>query len=207
MLVVVVSVLAALPSCTATRAAVRAVPLGECYECEVTCFEDCSLKFDREIIQDDFLQIKAGPQKNQTTSIPKVNQTSASPTVVLKTNHTVSLREKYAQCLVDSKCPCRAEARVAKTLQLVDKKKKTKCAVGMGSCSEKCGSKVIDADILDLTKQAESTSQEAKRSLLQKREEGFPLHPIKINSFAKGKMTMTSCLKYCLASTCGCHDA
>jgi len=198
-------VFALVQTCTAARAALRAVPLGECYACEVTCFEDCSLKFDREIIKDDFLQLKEGPQKNQTVS--QVNQTAVSSPVELAANHTVSLREEYSKCLVDSQCPCRAEAKVGKALQLVDKKKKTKCAVGMGSCSEKCSSKVIDKDVLDLTKQAESTQQEAKRSLLQKRSEGFPLHPIKIGSFSKGKMTMATCLKYCLASTCGCHDA
>merc|ERR1719428_2253020 len=101
-----------------------------------------------------------------------MNQTVASPVVELKANHTVSLREEYAKCLVDSHCPCRAEAKVGKALQLVDKKKKTKCAVGMGSCSEKCSSRVIDKDIVDLTKEAEQTQQEAKRSLLQKRAEG-----------------------------------
>merc|ERR1719160_2258595 len=159
-------------------------------------------------MQDDFLQLKGVPQKNLTVS--KANETSASPVVALKTNHTISLRERYAQCLVDSQCPCRTEAKVVKALQLVDKKKKTKCAVGMGTCSEKCGSKVIDMDILDLTKQAEKTEQSAgnaQRSLLQKRQEGFPLHPIKIGVFSKGKMTMATCLKYCLASTCGCNDA
>lgn len=37
----------------------RDVPDGECYSCEVTCFEDCALKFDREIVQmDNFLQLK-----------------------------------------------------------------------------------------------------------------------------------------------------
>eukprot|EP00746_Dinoflagellata_sp_MGD_P163120 gnl/MRDRNA2_/MRDRNA2_90999_c0_seq1.p1 gnl/MRDRNA2_/MRDRNA2_90999_c0~~gnl/MRDRNA2_/MRDRNA2_90999_c0_seq1.p1 ORF type:complete len:234 (+),score=42.59 gnl/MRDRNA2_/MRDRNA2_90999_c0_seq1:82-702(+) len=193
-------------SCSAARAALRAVPLGECYQCEVTCFEDCSLKFDREIIADDgFLQLKENPGKNQTVS--KVNQTAMHSVVNLESNHTVSLREEYAKCLADSQCPCRAEAKVGKALQLMDKKKKTKCAVGMGSCSEKCSAKVIDKDIVDLSKEEGKSQPEAKRSLLQKRSEGFPLHPIKIGVFSKGKMTMASCMKYCLASTCGCHDA
>merc|ERR1719160_1075312 len=166
-------------------------------------------------MQDDFLQLKEGPKKNQTVS--KASQTATSPAVELNTNHTaslanhtISLREEYAKCLVDSKCPCRSEAKVGKALQLVDKKKKTKCAVGMGTCSEKCGAQVIDTDISDLTKQAETSEQSAgnaQRSLLQKRQEGFPLHPIKIGVFSKGKMTMATCLKYCLASTCGCNDA
>merc|ERR1719160_36552 len=40
------------------RAAVGNVPKGECYECEVTCFEDCLLKYDREIIQPDIEDAK-----------------------------------------------------------------------------------------------------------------------------------------------------
>merc|ERR550537_1662328 len=99
-------------------------------------------------------------QKNQTVS--KLNQTAMTPVVELEANHTVSLREEYAKCLVDSQCPCRGEAKVGKALQLMDKKKKTKCAVGMGSCSEKCSAKVIDKDVVDLTSRAEKSQQEAK---------------------------------------------
>merc|ERR1719359_673815 len=95
-----VIVLAIAQSCDATRSALRAVPLGECYQCEVTCFEDCSLKFDREIIDADFIQLKESPQKNQTVS--KINQAAPSPEVELNTNHTLSLREEYSKCLVDS---------------------------------------------------------------------------------------------------------
>jgi len=35
------------------RSSVANVPTGECYECEVTCFEDCLMKYDREIIKVD----------------------------------------------------------------------------------------------------------------------------------------------------------
>merc|ERR1719160_1528797 len=97
----VLAIAASIQSSVASRAALRAVPLGECYSCEVTCFEDCSLKFDREIIQDDFLQLREGPRKNQTVSL--ANQTASSPDVHVPENHTMSLREEYAQCLVDSK--------------------------------------------------------------------------------------------------------
>merc|ERR550537_852794 len=44
-----------------------------------------------------------------------------------------------------------------------------------------------------------------KTALLQKKD--FPLHSVKINAFAKGKMNLDQCLKYCLAATCGCEDA
>lgn len=199
----------AVQSASATRAALHGVPLGECYQCEVTCFEDCTLKFEREIMKDDMLlQLLDSPAKNVTDS--NVQQSEGRPVVEFQDNHTVALRESYSKCLQESGCPCRAEAKVGKAIQLMDrKKKKTKCAAGMGSCSEQCSAKVIDNDILALSNEAQKAQQsdsEAKRSLLQKRK-GFPLHPIKIGVFSKGKMTMDSCLKYCLASTCGCHDA
>jgi len=31
----------------------RDVPKGYCHDCEVTCFEDCAMKFDREIVTPD----------------------------------------------------------------------------------------------------------------------------------------------------------
>jgi len=96
------------------------VPLGECHGCEVTCFEDCALKYDREIIQpDSFLQIESD----------KVNQTQ-------------KLTTEYTDCLKDDKCPCKkeeAKAALSKT-SLVQKKK---CAVGDVPCAQKCGSKVM----------------------------------------------------------------
>merc|ERR1719359_730459 len=137
-------------------------------------------------MQDDMLlQLRNQTMsKANLTAASNANQTAASPAAEIQANHTISLREEYAKCLVDSQCPCRGEAKVGKALQLMDKKKKTKCAVGMGSCSEKCSAKVIDEDILTLSNQAqkvvvEQSDSEAKRSLLQKRK-GFPLHPIKI---------------------------
>jgi hypothetical protein len=159
--------------------ALRDVPKGECYDCEVTCFEDCALKYDREIIQPDnaFLQVQ-------------------------KANRTAELTEQYGKCLKEDNCPCPKAAAQAKgkTLELVAGGKKGKCAAGTTPCSAKCGQKVVDVDIAKLTKEAAP----AKTALLQK---DFPLHSVKINAFAKGKMTLDHCLKYCLAATCGCDDA
>merc|ERR1719456_318729 len=103
--------------------AMRDVPLGECYDCEVTCFEDCALKYDREIIQPDnaFLQVQ-------------------------KANRTEELTEQYGTCLKDDKCPCPKAAAKSKAIELVaGGKKKGKCAVGQASCSAKCGQKVAEA--------------------------------------------------------------
>merc|ERR1719272_1241778 len=109
-----------------------------------------------------------------------------------KENKTQDLTNAYGKCLVDDQCPCRAAQAQSKTkaLQLVDKKK-GKCAVNAVPCSAKCAQKAL------VPKQP--------KALLQKKD--FPLHPVKINVFAKGGMLMDQCLKYCLAATCGCEDA
>jgi len=104
------------------------VPKGECYDCEVTCFEDCALKYDREIISADvFLQTKAMKGKE---------------------NKTVEMTNAYGKCLIDDKCPCRAAQAAAasksKQLQLVaEDKKKGKCAVNAVPCSAGCAQKVL----------------------------------------------------------------
>jgi len=167
------------------------VPLGECHQCEVTCFEDCGAKFQREIMDDDtFLQLRAEPLKNLTQE-----------------NHTTAFVSKYTKCLEDDKCPCKEDAKSkGKQLQLMaGDKKKGRCAVGEVPCAAKCSAKVADEEIASLTKQAAPTDNTTKRSLLQKR--NFPLHAVKIGSFSKGKMTLDHCFKYCLAATCGCADA
>merc|ERR1719388_345889 len=85
--------------------ALRDVPKGECYDCEVTCFEDCALKYDREIIQPDnvFIQVQ-------------------------KANRTAELTDQYATCLKDDNCPCPKAVAAAqgkgKALELVEGGKK-----------------------------------------------------------------------------------
>jgi len=158
----------------AQAARLRDVPLGECYECEVTCFEDCALKYDREIIQMDLLQVKNASQKQ---------------------NHTEQLTEEFGKCLKEDNCPCPKESKKTLKLLAADKKKKGKCAVGQMGCSGKCGQKVIAKDQAALT-------AAPKKALIQKKD--FPLHAVKINVFSKGAMNMDQCLKYCLGVTCGC---
>jgi hypothetical protein len=161
----------------------RDVPKGECYQCEVTCFEDCALKYDREIMQMDFLQLDKATKG--------------------KENQTQVLTDAYGKCLIDDQCPCRAAQAQAKSkaLTLVDKKK-GKCAVNAVPCSAKCAQKA-------LTKKQDTQSKLAllksfSQTMIKK---DYPLHSVKINVFAKGGMLMDQCLKYCLAATCGCEDA
>merc|ERR1719235_286029 len=53
------------------RSAVANVPTGECYECEVTCFEDCLMKYDREIIQEDALRARKYEQEKRRRALKK----------------------------------------------------------------------------------------------------------------------------------------
>lgn len=176
----------------AAASAIQDVPLGECHQCEVTCFEDCSLKYQREIMDDDL---------------------GASFVQQPKENKTAEMTSQYTKCLEEDKCPCKEsrdkDASPAKgnkqvALMAGDKKKKGQCAA-MVPCSAQCAAKVADADIAAMVNQTEQTVNSSKRSLLQKRK--FPIHSVKIGAFSKGKMSLDHCFKYCLAATCGCADA
>merc|ERR1719160_1877513 len=105
-----------------TAVALKDVPKGECYDCEVTCFEDCALKYDREIMQMDFLQLDKATKGKQ--------------------NQTQELTDAYGKCLIDDKCPCNKQAKAnSKALSLADKK--GKCAVNAVPCSAKCAQKAL----------------------------------------------------------------
>jgi len=100
----------------------RDVPKGECHDCEVTCFEDCALKYDREIIATDvLLQMKKD-----------------------KVNKTVEFTNAYSKCLIDDQCPCNKGPN-SKALLQTDKKK-GKCAVNAVPCASNCGQKAIGAN-------------------------------------------------------------
>lgn len=184
--------------------AVRDVPLGECYDCEVTCFEDCAFKFDREIITPDatgFMQ-----QSNATTNHTNrvhFGWRSAQSTTKQDTKKAIEMADEYAACLKQDKChghpvslksknkvnsqACAAVS--SKSLSLLEKKRR--CSVNDPSCAQKCAEKVANSDTV----------------VLAQGKKDFPLHPVKINVFAKGTINLDFCLKSCLAVTCGCADA
>ena len=115
----------------ASRIALRDVPVGECHGCEVTCFEDCSLKYEREILADDFLQLP-----------PKPDNKSAK-------NHT-SLGLEMIDCLKEENCPCpKEQAKGAKngTAFVQAFVQNATCAVqpkGAASCAQGCSDKVLE---------------------------------------------------------------
>lgn len=165
--------------------ALHDVPLGECHGCEVTCFEDCALKYDREIMQDDFLQM------------PKEFQ---------QDNKTELLSKDFGTCLQEDNCPCEKEdakqaAKKDGKVALVQKKKAF-CPFGEVPCARKCGQKVL-SNFQGALRQ-KSAKPVKKQLLLQK---DYPIHSVSVGVFSKGAMNMDQCLKFCLAATCGCDKA
>jgi len=187
----------------APAAAVRAlrdVPLGEFYDCEVTCFEDCALKFDREIIQPDAQLVQLS---NATSKRVHFGWRSAQNATKKNTTKQMEMANQYAACLKEDKCHghpvnLKRQNRVnsqacaavsGKSMSLMEKKRR--CSVNDPSCAQNCAKKVAGSEAV----------------VLAQGKKDFPLHPVKINVFAKGTINMDFCLKSCLAVTCGCADA
>jgi hypothetical protein len=169
-----------------TDAALRDVPLGECHGCEVTCFEDCSLKYTREIMQDDFIQI---PTKT-------VNKTERKLTMI---------GQEYMDCLKSEKCPCPKEEAKAKngTVSLLQN---ATCAVqsnGAEPCAQGCSQKIVTAAHAKL--EAKKKTKTGKKQVFL--EKAYPIHSVQVGIFSRGAMNMDQCLKFCLAATCGCDKA
>lgn len=199
-----------------SASALRDVPLGECYDCEVTCFEDCAFKFDREVITPDESLLQAREKtsflqlKNKTTKANRSHIFSwrtAKPSKMAAERHLIEQGNQYAACLKEQKCQGHpvsqanwvASGRNASMvrqskpctgvalLQTGDDKKKDK-----GHCQ-----------VSDPSCAMKCASKVASTpSFLQ----DFPLHPVKIGVFSRGEINMDFCLKSCLAATCGCES-
>jgi len=181
----------------AHAAVLRDVPLGECHGCEVTCFEDCSLKYDREIMQADLLQMQ--------TKLARVSSGSIQPKTENNTERKLTkVGREYIDCLQSENCPCpKEEAKNNGTVSLLQN---ATCAVqpkGAASCAAGCSMKVVEAAHAKL--EAKKKSKTAKKQVfLQK---AYPIHSVQVGIFSRGAMNMDQCLKFCLAATCGCDKA
>jgi len=171
----------------ASRLALRDVPLGECHGCEVTCFEDCSLKYEREILADDFIQLPV-EQKNQTRKPTKIGQ-------------------ELMECLKEEECPCpKEDAKKAANGTALLQKNST-CAVqeeGAAGCAQTCAKKVVNRAHTKLEKKKAVKTVAKKQVFLEK---DYPIHSVTVGTFSRGAMNMDECLKFCLAATCGCDKA
>merc|ERR1719473_1695362 len=98
--------------------ALRDVPVGYCHDCEVSCFEDCSLKYDREITVPDNTGTDRLSRKDTRVEAHMKKKLHG---VVLSQNGTADASKKnatllkltgaYKQCLKQDKCPCALDAR------------------------------------------------------------------------------------------------
>jgi len=179
--------------------ALRDVPKGYCHDCEVTCFEDCVVKFDREIIQPDLTDKKRLSRKDTAVEAHMKKKLHG---VVLSQNATGSeLKEAYSSCLDKEQCPCPHDAKKASFLGAAAGK--SKCAVGAPKCALGCVNKTLDAPALlqSAVKPGPSDPEDASIPW------SINIHPVKINTFATGRQNLERCFKSCLAATCGCDDA
>jgi len=193
-------VLLALVACS-PAVAVRDVPKGYCHDCEVTCFEDCVVKFDREIIQPDLTDKKRLSRKDTAVEAHMKKKLHG---VVLSQNATdvPALKESYSSCLNAQQCPCPHDAKKASFLGAAAGK--SKCAAGAPKCALGCVNKTLDAPALlqkSAVKPGPSDPDDAAIPW------SINVHPVKINTFATGRQNLEQCFKSCLAATCGCEDA
>jgi len=184
--------------------ALRDVPKGYCHDCEVSCFEDCALKFDREITVPDLTDTL---RHSRADTAVEAHMKKKMYGVVLRQagqakNKTEVLRESFASCLKQDQCPCPREAAAKKGLKLLQKRR---CAVSEKPCATGCARKVVSpAPALvqkSLVKPGPKDPDDAAIPW------SVNVHPVKINTFATGRQNLEQCFKSCLAATCGCDDA
>merc|ERR1719191_1933926 len=196
-------------SLAAGAAALRDVPKGYCHDCEVTCFEDCALKFDREITVPDVTDTVRNSKKATAVEAHMkkklygvvLGQVGAEPAK----NKTEALKDNFVSCLQKDQCSCATDAAAKKKMSMLRSSSKQRCTVGQRPCAVGCASKSLPAPSLV------QQSQSVKPGPSDPEDASIPwsinVHPVKINSFATGRQGLETCFKSCLAATCGCEDA
>jgi len=209
------------------RAAVGNVPQGECYECEVTCFEDCLLKYDREIVQPDFDDAKKKARAKakaarQAGSLVELGTTLANRTRdhnefswrtrpgPTRSEETEAAVDQFERCLKAEKCAGhRAFWRTSWNLAGARARKNPACAPP----SSRLRPALLESRNSQCSKPASACSSKTclsravQQPLALVQDQAFPKHPVKIMSFAHGLQTLEQCFQSCLAATCGCQDA
>lgn len=224
---------------TASASRIRDVPLGLCMECEVNCFEDCTLKFDREIMQPDLSLVQNHPGK----AVDKKRELS---------KNAINAEMGRLKSKGGKKCSKQQECSAAKTcaknmhmeLKSVEALKAENAEQYRAyeehelqdaheisnSGKEWADVSAVKVSIHDIPEwHAPSPSalahshfslsaQNATKASLRGNlapapglndpndpRTYYPLHPVKIGAFEKGVMNLDQCLKFCLATTCGCE--
>jgi hypothetical protein len=202
-------------ACSLGADGLRDVPKGYCHDCEVTCFEDCAMKYDREIIQPDVTgsdrlsrketRVEAQMKKNLYGVVLNQNGTKAA----LKTSgnaKVLKLASSYSSCLKQDKCPCSRSAQEKGSSFLAAVAGAKKCKAEKRPCALGCVNKTLD--------QAPALAQTGVRVAPGPKDPddaaipwSVHVHPVQINTFATGRQGLEQCFKSCLAATCGCDDA
>lgn len=211
------------------RAAVANVPAGECYECEVTCFEDCLLKYDREIIQVDLEDAKKAERKKRKEMAAKgsmlevrtTNQTNASVAKKIVGNGVFNWRHGgateseridavvagFTKCLEAENCPGHRATKRTSMFPWATKARKNPACVAPGKKTALLEGGASHCSGPAPTCSAKTCVAKATKLPAFMQEGHVPLHPVKVNTFAKGQQGIEACFKSCLAATCGCNDA
>lgn len=172
----------------------RDVPLGECHNCEVHCFQDCTERFHEEVIQGDRRDYELKQRmlkKNGGGSLSARGLAGVS--LVEETNKKVG---QFEQCLAEEKCPMHdvlsgaVKGCHASSLLATEGKK---CASGNQTCAQNCAAKA------SATPESFVQAKSLRKS--------FPHAPVDRGAFEKGKTTLDFCFKGCLAVVCGCSGA
>jgi len=209
------TVVLGLVACSIGANALRDVPKGYCHDCEVSCFEDCALKFDREITVPDVTgmdrlsredtRVEKHMKKTMYGVVLSQNGTGAAAKATSNAK-LLKLSSSYSDCLKQDRCPCSHDAKGKGSSFLAAASSAKKCKVSKRPCALGCVNKTLD--------QAPALAQTATRvepGPKDADDAAIPwsvnVHPVKINTFSTGRQNLEQCYKSCLAATCGCDDA
>ena len=209
------TVVLGLVACSIGANALRDVPKGYCHDCEVTCFEDCVVKFDREVIVPDVTgtdrlsrkdtRVEAAMKKKLHGVVLSQNGTAEAA----KNATLLKLASAYKGCLKQDKCPCalddRREAKAKKQASfLAAAAGQKKCKISERPCAVGCVNKTLDAPPALVQEGVNPGPSDPDDAAIPW---SINIHPVKINTFATGRQNLERCYKSCLAATCGCDDA
>jgi hypothetical protein len=209
------AVILSLLACSLCADGLQDVPKGYCHDCEVTCFEDCAFKFDREIVTPDVTgtdrlsrqdtRVEAQMKKTRYGVVLNQNGTKAASKATGSAK-LPKLASSYSSCLKQDKCPCSKDAKGKGSSFLAAAGSAKKCKASKRPCALGCVNKTLD--------QAPALAQTAARVEPGPKDlddAAIPwsihVHPVQINTFSTGRQGIEQCFKSCLAATCGCEDA
>lgn len=188
------------------RRAGRDVPIGRCFQCEIGCFEDCTLKFDREILETwGFVQ---ETESNPAASSPstRLRELSMRPS---RTSRFHDLVPGYARRFSESSSTTRGcDAQRGCAVAQDCRKDVDRNAMALSRESAEADQRRSQAAVLDTAvshRQGVALLNGQRITPLEgTRESFFPKHPVAVGVFEKGRLKLDQCLTYCLAATCGC---